>query len=134
GWKEQMAWGAYGLGWVAFSQRDYPAARARFEEALRLCHEVGNQIFAGFYLDGLATVVLAQGQATWAAQLWGVAERGRSMNFIPVPPVLRRINERLVKKLQAHLGEETLTALLSKEDGLTLDEVLQRGEPAKIRL
>lgn len=132
GWKEQIAWGAYGLGWVACAQSDYPTARARFEEAISLCREVGNQIFTAYYLDGLATVGLALGHVTWAAQVWGAAERVRTTGNIAVPPILRRVNEQLQVSLQAHLGEETFRAMQAQGQRMTLDEVLDLGKPSPL--
>src|SRR5205085_12134919 len=57
------------LGKVNFVQGDYTAARALYEEILTFPGRV-----TVWDLEPLASVVAAQGEPRWAAQLWGAAE------------------------------------------------------------
>ena len=131
-WRQGIVWGVYGSEWLAFLEQDYGTARSLFEEGFALCREMGNQMFAALYLEGLASTVAAQGLLAWAAQLWGAADTLWSAIDAQAPPVLHYTYEQLMTSLKAQLGEEAFTALWAQGRTLTLDQVLTAGEPAGI--
>jgi hypothetical protein len=93
---------------------------------------LGNKTFTPFYLEGLASTVAAQGLLAWAAQLLGAADTQRRTIEIEVTPVLHYTYEQLMMSLQAQLGEEAFTALLTQGQKMTLDQVLTAGETTEI--
>ena len=90
------------LGKVHFVQGNYTAARALYEESMAFSGMVK------WTLEKLADVVAAQGEPTWAAQLWGAAEALRENMGIPIPPDYRSDYERSVAAARAQLGEKVL--------------------------
>ncbi len=84
------------LGKVNVVEGDYMAARARYEESLTF--PLGGDASS---LEGLAGVVAAQGELTWAARLWGAAEALREAIGAPRPPFERVRYERAVAAVRA---------------------------------
>jgi tetratricopeptide (TPR) repeat protein len=62
------------LGWAALHRGDPERARAAYEEGLALCKELGDKVAASGYLEGLACVAAAEGEAERAGRLFGAAE------------------------------------------------------------
>jgi DNA-binding CsgD family transcriptional regulator len=62
------------LGWAALLQGGHERARTFYEECLILCKELGNKWIASESLEGLACTSAAEGEAEWAARLFGAAE------------------------------------------------------------
>jgi DNA-binding NarL/FixJ family response regulator len=77
-----------------------------------------------FYLMGLAGVVAAQEEPTWAAQLWGAAEALRESLRAPIPPVMRTDYERSVAAARAQLGEKTFVAVWEEGRTMTTEQAL----------
>jgi len=75
-------------------------------------------------LEGLAVVVAAQGELTWAVRLWGAAEVHREVIGIPLPPVERPAYERNVAEVRNHLGDKTFTAAWLEGRAMTPEQVL----------
>ncbi len=71
GLRQYIAHPLYCLGKVAARQGDLPAAHACYQESLALFQELDDQRSSATYLEGWASVVARQGEAIWAAQLWG---------------------------------------------------------------
>jgi tetratricopeptide (TPR) repeat protein len=65
-----MSWALNGLGTVSIREHDLDAARACFEEALRLARELGERDSIGLSLNNLAILALEQGDLTQARALW----------------------------------------------------------------
>ena len=101
------------LGKVHFMQGDYTAARVLYEESL--ASSFGVNLWS---LEELASVVAAQGELTWAAQLWGVAEALRESMGTPMPPVDRADYERSVAAARGQLGKKAFVA--AWEEGRTM--------------
>src|SRR6266702_3934647 len=79
------------LGKVLAAQGDLTAARTMYEESL---------------LRGLAVVVAAQGETTWAVRLLAAAAVLRDSLGAPLPAVSRADYERSVAAARAQLGEQ----------------------------
>jgi predicted ATPase len=111
------------LGKVNFVQGDYTAARALYEESL--ASPVGVNLGS---LEELASVVAAQGEPTWAAQLWGAAEALRASLGTPMPPVDRADYERSVAAALAQLGEKAFNAAWAEGRTMTPEQALAANE------
>ncbi len=109
--KEGIAVSLYSLGRLAFGQGDFEAARVLYEDSLTPPLS-GNRWFIVLCLEGLASAIAAQGEPTWATQLWGAAESLRNTTYapIPMPPVERALHERSVAAVRTQLGEQTFAA------------------------
>ena len=107
------------LGKVNFVQGDYTSARALYEESMTFPGRVN----AGS-LEELADVVAAQGEPTWAAQLWGAAEALRESLGTPMPPVMRANYERSVATVRNQLGEKAFVAIWEEGRTMTAEQAL----------
>src|SRR5207247_1188675 len=75
-------------------------------------------------LEELASVVAAQGEPTWAAQLWGTAEALRESLWTPMPPIMRADYERSVAAARAQLGKKAFVAAWKEGRTMTAEQAL----------
>ncbi len=133
--ERQLAWTLSLLGKVIAAQGDLAAARAIYEESLIRGKGVNRNLsFLDLApaLEGLAAVVAAQGEPTWAARLWGTAQAQREAYRIPLPPIYRADYEQAVASTRAQLGEKTFAAAWAEGRAMTLDEVLAAQGPVTV--
>src|SRR5205085_8819992 len=87
-----------------------------------------------YCLEGLASVVAAQGEDNWAARLWGAAAFLRESCGIPLSPPDRIDYEQAVAATRMHLGKQAFEAAWDQGRAMTLDQVLAaprlEAEPA----
>jgi DNA-binding CsgD family transcriptional regulator/tetratricopeptide (TPR) repeat protein len=114
---------------TAAIQDNHVAARALYEESLALCREEGDKWDIAFGLEGLASVVAAQGELAWAARLWGAAEALREAISAPLPPVFRADRERAVAATRLQLSEQVFAATWAEGRTMTLGPVLAAQGP-----
>jgi len=105
-----IAWLLIGLGSVAESLGDDSAARALYEESMAIGREVGFDPNDVRHLEGLADVVVMQGNPAWAARIWGLTEALREARGAPIPPIYHRAYERSVAAVRAQIGEKAFAA------------------------
>ncbi|SRR6266700_6976855 len=75
-------------------------------------------------LDGLANVVLVEGEPAWAAWLWGAAEAlGNTMNRF-MPQVERVPYEQAVTAARAQLGEKDFASAWAEGRTMTPEQAL----------
>ncbi len=98
------------LAMLEADQGDLAAARTIYEESLTLAVEVGDKINLSLYLEGLAAVVVAQGEPALTARLLSVADALREAINVPLPPVYRAEHEQSVAAAHAQLGEKAFAA------------------------
>ena len=114
------------MGRVLAAEGDLAGARAFYEESLILESRVN---FGRSYLDiapaleGLAAVVAAQGEPTWAAHLWGRAEAQRKTIGTPLPPLYRADYEHAVAVARTQLDEPSFAAAWTEGRAMTLEQV-----------
>ena len=77
-----------------------------------------------FCLEGLASVVAAQGALAWAARLWGAAEFLREHCGIPLTPVELADYTPAVAAVRTHLEEQVFHAAWTQGRTLTIEQVL----------
>jgi predicted ATPase/class 3 adenylate cyclase len=131
----QLAWALFRFGKVLAAEGDLAAARAVCEESLILQMRVNvGQSFLDIApaLESLAAVVAAQGEATWAARLWGRAETQRDTIKTPLPPLDRADYEQAVALVRAHLDEPSFAAAWAQGRAMTLEQVFAARWPVTI--
>jgi predicted ATPase len=99
------------LGRVSFSQGNTLAAQAHYEKALTICMELDSKWFVAACLEGLAAVMVAQGQLGRAARLWGAAEALREFIGASMPPVDHPLFERMVNTARSTWRRSLCTSL-----------------------
>ncbi len=124
----------YRLGKVAAQVGDLPAAYAFYKESLALFQELDDQRSSATCLEGWASVVARQGQAAWAAQLWGAAEVRRAaggpsylLQFLTLPGE-DADDERMRAWVRAHLGEQAFAQALAEGRAMTPEQALAAGQ------
>jgi predicted ATPase/DNA-binding CsgD family transcriptional regulator len=125
--ERQLAWTLSLLAKVIAAQGDLAAARAFYEESLNRAKGVNSHLsFLNLApaLEGLAAVVAAQGEPTWAARLWGTAEAQREAYSIPLPPIYRADYEQAVAAARIQLGDQPFVAAWAEGRGMTPEQVL----------
>ena len=120
------------LAQMEASQGDLAAARTLYEESLTLARERNYKDLLPSCLEGLAGVVAAQAEPTWAAQLWGAAKTLRDTIGTPIPPVERAGYERSVAAARAHLGEKAFTAAWAEGRTMSPEQALAARGPVTI--
>jgi DNA-binding CsgD family transcriptional regulator/tetratricopeptide (TPR) repeat protein len=130
-----IAWTLILLGKVLAAEGDLEAARAVCEESLIL--ETRVNVGQSFWdiapvLEGLAAVVAAQGESTWAARLWGRAEAHRETFHMPLPPRYRADYDQAVALASSHLDEPSFAAAWAEGRAMTLEHVFAVRGPVTI--
>ena len=108
--REGVAWMLHTRGRIEAQRNDMTAARSWYQQSLELALELGDTFLCPYNLEGLAGVLVAQGELTWAAQLWGAAEALREGTALPLPLVDRAGYEQAVATARARLGERAFAA------------------------
>jgi hypothetical protein len=116
---------------VARDQGIYGAARARFEESLAICREVGDKRGTAQNLEGLAALAVTQGQFERAARLFRAAEALREAIGTPLPPADRVEHDRSVAAIRTALGEEAFAAAGAEGRAMSLDEAVAFAQAAE---
>lgn len=111
------------------AQGDYAAARTLYEESFALGREMDDKALIASYLEGLADLNVAQGEALWAARLWGAAEALRETMNISLPPEYRSDYERAVATARPLLGEKIFAAAWAEGRAMTPEQALAAREP-----
>jgi hypothetical protein len=135
GYEAQIAWTLCLLGKVLAAEGDLAAARAVCEESLMLEMRVNTGQSFFFYaliLEGLAAVVAAQGEPTWAARLLGRAEAQRETIKTPLLPIDRADYDHAVAFARAHLDEPSFAAARAEGRAMTLEQVFAARGPVTI--
>ncbi len=81
--REGVAWVLHTRGRVEAQRNDMTAACSLYQESLEIALELGDKYLTPYNLEGLAGVIAAQGELTWAGQLWGAAEALRERTALP---------------------------------------------------
>jgi predicted ATPase/DNA-binding CsgD family transcriptional regulator len=125
-----IAWALYGLGWLALVQQAPAEARSLFEESLALLQELGHKWFMSLCAEGLAGAIALQGNAAWAARLWGAAESFRKESGASLPPVAQPMYAPLIAEARGQLGSDQFAALLAEGREMSLQAALADERPA----
>jgi DNA-binding NarL/FixJ family response regulator len=83
-------------------------------------------------VEGLAVVVAAQGETTWAVRLWAAAAALRDSQGTPLPLVYRADYEHSVAAARAQLGEQAFAVTWAEGCGMTWEQALAARGPVTI--
>jgi DNA-binding NarL/FixJ family response regulator len=94
--------------------------------------ELDNKLTIASCLEGLAGVLLAQGEPTRAIRIWGTAEALREAIGAPLPPIECAGYEQAVANAHSLLGEQVFAAAWAQGRTMTPEQALAMHEPAAI--
>jgi ATP/maltotriose-dependent transcriptional regulator MalT len=124
------------LARIALEQRNYAAVHGRLEEGFRLARELGDGLYIFWALAYLATAATRQGQARWAAQLFGASEAFADTIGMLVRPteattLSSPIGEHTLATIRATLGEKAFGAAWAEGRAMTPEQAFA-AQPAPI--
>jgi predicted ATPase/class 3 adenylate cyclase/DNA-binding CsgD family transcriptional regulator len=117
------------LAKVLAVEGDHTAARTMYEESL--LRGLGIVDIAPT-VEGLAVVVAAQGETTWAVRLLAAAAALRGSLGAPLPPVCRADYERSLAAARAQLGEQASAVAWAEGQSMTWEQALATRGPLMI--
>jgi predicted ATPase/DNA-binding SARP family transcriptional activator len=121
-----------GLAW--FLQQRYGEAFACFRRGIELSDALGHIVPLVYFLDGLAAVLAATGNAEQAATIVGAALAAAEATGASLEPLEQEIHDRTVEATKQALGAEAFAVAWATGCRLTMDEAVARalaiGEPA----
>jgi hypothetical protein len=120
-----MALSTTSLAKVIAAQGDIATARTLYEESVLLARKANDKLNIASALEGLASVVAAQGAYTWATRLWGAAEALRESIGAPLPAVERPAYERAAATACMHLGKSGFATIWTEGQGMAVEDVLR---------
>lgn len=112
------------LAKVAFVESDDTVARELCDESLRNAMKVNNKELVASGLERLACIVTAQGEAAWAARLWGTAERLRETTGACITPLEGSSYEPMIVKARTELGKQSFAACWTQGRTMSPEQVL----------
>lgn len=112
------------LAQAAVRKKSYHAARTLAEQSLRLAQPLQNTEAPIACLEGLAAASAEQGNALWAAQLWGTIEQLYRLAELQPSPFVLANRKPLVDKVREHLGEPMFHAAWTEGQKMTPAQVL----------
>jgi tetratricopeptide (TPR) repeat protein len=118
------------LARVEAREGHYAAARAYYEESLAILKEAYYKWYEfdlSAFLEGLASVLAAQGVYVGAARALGAAEALREIVGIPIPPVERDDYEQTVAAVRTHVGEQAFATAWTQGRDMTLEQVFNEA-------
>lgn len=120
-------------GKLAQARRDDAAAHSCYLEALAIWRDLPNPELPWF-LDALAGLAAAQGQAGRAARLYGAAAALHDALGWPLPPEERADHDRTVAAARAALGDEAFAAAWAEGRAMTRKQAFDYalGEAADV--
>jgi tetratricopeptide (TPR) repeat protein len=128
GVQHEIAVTQIGLARVLALQGEVARARALYQESLALVREVSYTAeFLAPCLEGLAAVVVSQGEPVWAVRLYGAAEALRETNGTPLSPVYRADYEQAVAAVRRELGAEVFAAAWAQGRAIPPEQVIDEA-------
>jgi DNA-binding NarL/FixJ family response regulator len=126
GEQRNIAWALFRVA-RAVGQADNVAAFARYQESLALFREMDDPGGLASCLKECAELVAKQGEATWAARLWGAAESLQAVkrsHDIFILPDMYTGDEQLVAATRAQLGQRAFAKALAEGRLMTPEQAL----------
>jgi len=121
-------------GGTALAMRDLAAARADYQEALKIARRIDDRVAQYALLDGLGCVAAGSGHARLTAHLLGAAETVRTQAGASLIPILAPLIAQAEESAIAAIGALTFEVAVNAGKRLTRDEAfrLALGEPAEV--
>jgi DNA-binding NarL/FixJ family response regulator len=127
GEQRNIAWSLSRVARAAEAQGDNAAAFARYQESLALFREVDDPRGLASCLKGWAELVARQGEAVWAARLWGAAESLHAVkrpHDIFILPAMDTDDGQLMAAARTQLGEQAFAKALAEGRLMTPEQAL----------
>ncbi len=102
---------------------EHEASRASYKESWDLLGAIGDRELAASCLEGYGEVLVAQGEARWAVQLWGIAATVRAEIVAPIPPIYRPDYIQAVAAARESLDEEAFQMAWTEGRRTSLEQV-----------
>jgi non-specific serine/threonine protein kinase len=118
----------YSLAQTALSEANYGPASSMLEEGLTLSGQMGDQANLSYFLEGLAVVAGARGEARRSARLLGAAQGSMEEAGAPVYNYYmpdRALYERSLAAARARLGEEAFAAAWAEGRAMTPERAVE---------
>ena len=116
-------------GLVSLGEGDYPAARARLEESLKMSLELDRKWTIAQCLEGLAAVATAQGEPVRAVWFMSAAQALRETIGTPLPSLLQAMHDFTITSVRTQLGEQAFVDAWVEGRTMTPEHVLVSLEP-----
>ncbi len=117
------------LGKVLAVEGDHSAARTMYEESLLRGLAI---VDIAPTVEGLAVVVVEQGETSWAVRLLAAAAALRDSLGTPLPPVSRTDYERSLATARTQLGEQAFAVAWTEGQSMTWEQALAARGPVMI--
>jgi predicted ATPase len=111
-------------GHIFMAQDDAAAAYRAFVEALRLTMVGSRQLLVAAAMEGLASVVVSQGDAELGARLLASASTLRAQMSTPVRPVDQALVDYALVTARSMLGDTTFAAVWAEAQALPVEQIL----------
>ncbi|MFL5806353.1 MAG: tetratricopeptide repeat protein [Roseiflexaceae bacterium] len=111
-------------GHIFMAQDDAAAACRAFVEALRLTMVAGRQLLVAAAMEGLANVVVSQGDAELGVRLLASASALRAQMSTPVRPVDQAMVDHALATARSMLGDTTFAAVWAEAQALPVEQIL----------
>ena len=127
------------LGCFAWRQGDLAGAQQEVEESLAVSQQSATPVMIGPCLVWLGIILVARGQPTGAARLWGAADRvgeaagmtGQQLFDLPIigelDPAARAYYAQAESTARAHLGEAAFAAAWAEGRALTPEQAVAKA-------
>jgi predicted ATPase/DNA-binding CsgD family transcriptional regulator/transcriptional regulator with XRE-family HTH domain len=112
------------LAQAAASEHDYMLSRTLAAQSLEIARTVQDTGSLILCLEELADVVAGQGEAAWAARLWGAAERYREASDATLPLVERLGRARRIEQAQRLLGGQVFAERWAEGRNMTAEQAI----------
>jgi DNA-binding CsgD family transcriptional regulator/tetratricopeptide (TPR) repeat protein len=119
-------------GFLSLSQGNFAAARERLEESLQISLKLDYKWNTAVSLEGLATVMGAQGEPGRAVWLLSAAQALREAIGSPLLPILQALHEFTIASVRTKLGEQAFDAAWAEGRTMTPEQILTAQESLAI--
>jgi WD40 repeat protein/predicted ATPase/transcriptional regulator with XRE-family HTH domain len=114
------------FGKIALARGEEAAAYTALIEALQYAWAVGPRLMVAPALEGLASVLVAQGHVELAARLMAAAAAVRAQMGTPVWPADRAAVEQTLASAHSTLNDTTFTHIWAEAQSVPLEQILYR--------
>jgi predicted ATPase/DNA-binding CsgD family transcriptional regulator len=122
--RRQTAYVLASLGDTARDASKLDEARARYVAALTICRELATQWGLAWCLEGLADLVVSQGDAVRAVRILGAATALRDAYDLPLMPIYHSRRDRIVNAARKDLGSVAFAAAWDLGQAMSLDDAI----------
>jgi hypothetical protein len=120
------------LGTILLAQGNVLAAYDALTEALRLAWAFGPRLFVAAALEGLASVVISQGDAELATRLLAGASALRAQMGAPVRPVDQADLKQALATARSALGDDAFATVWAEAQTQSLEQIISATQRDRV--